>query len=103
MLLELYELTGAYSRATYYGDELEAIRKFAEAYPDSTVRDVDSYDMLRSGVPNTIRVAHEVLELDGYRFRDIRLDLGDLACLSKLFQHAQCHVIYSDSLQSTGT
>ena len=41
MLLELYELTVAYSRATYYGDELEAIRKFAEAYPDSTVRDVD--------------------------------------------------------------
>lgn len=97
--------TMAHSWVMYYGDELTAFRKYAEAYPDDTVLLVDTYDVLRSGVPNAIRVAHEVLEPAGHRLRGIRLDSGDLAYLSKraraMLDEAgleDCKIIASNSL-----
>lgn len=45
-----------------YGDELTAFRKYAELYPNNTTLLVDTYDTLRSGVPNAIRVFEELSE-----------------------------------------
>ena len=52
----------------YYQDEYEAFKKYAKNYPDETVLLIDTYDVVKSGVPNAIRVAKEVLEPIGKRF-----------------------------------
>lgn len=64
-----------------FDSELEAFRKFVEAFPEGAVFLVDTYDTLRSGVPNAITVAKE-MEAKGHRLLGIRLDSGDLAYLS---------------------
>ncbi len=74
--------TQAHSWIQSFDSELEAFRKFAEVFPDRTFLLVDTYDTLRSGVPNAITVAKE-LEGVGKRLLGIRLDSGDLAYLSK--------------------
>lgn len=55
---------------------------YAKSYPDNCLLLVDTYDTLRSGVPNAIKVFKE-LAAEGYRPRGIRLDSGDFAYLSK--------------------
>ncbi|WP_076850123.1 nicotinate phosphoribosyltransferase [Rubeoparvulum massiliense] len=62
--------------------ELEAFRVYAQQFPDNCVLLVDTYDTLRSGMPNAIRVGHELRE-KGYTLKGIRLDSGDLAYMSK--------------------
>ena len=52
-------------------------------YPDDCVLLVDTYDTLKSGVPNAIRIANEVLAPIGKKLKGIRLDSGDIAYLSK--------------------
>ncbi len=74
--------TMAHSYIESHGDELEAFRRFSEAHPDGCVFLVDTYDTLRSGVPNAILAARE-MEARGLRLFAIRLDSGDLAYLSK--------------------
>lgn len=64
-----------------FDSELEAFRKFVEAFPEGAVLLVDTYDTLRSGVPNAITVAKE-MEARGQRLLGIRLDSGDIAYLS---------------------
>jgi nicotinate phosphoribosyltransferase len=66
-----------------FDSEYEAFAAYAKSYPDATVLLVDTYDVLKSGVPNAIKVAKEVLEPMGKRLKGIRLDSGDLAYLSK--------------------
>lgn len=63
-------------------NELSAFRKFAEAHPDNCTLLVDTYDTLRSGIPNAIMVAKEMMN-KGQSLQAIRLDSGDLAYLSK--------------------
>ncbi len=75
--------TMAHSWVEYYNDEFTAFAQYAKTYPDATVLLVDTYDVLKSGVPNAIRVAKEILEPMGKRLKGIRLDSGDLAYLSK--------------------
>lgn len=75
--------TMAHSWVMFYKDEYEAFKHYAKTYPDETVLLVDTYDVIRSGIPNAIRVAKEVLEPMGKRLKGIRLDSGDLAYLSK--------------------
>ena len=75
--------TMAHSWVMYHDSEFEAFKAYAEVYPENTLLLVDTYDVLKSGVPNAIRVAKEVLEPKGYRLKGIRLDSGDLAYLSK--------------------
>ena len=75
--------TMAHSWVMSFESEYEAFKAYAESYPNSTVLLVDTYDVLKSGVPNAIRVAKEILEPKGYRLKGIRLDSGDLAYLSK--------------------
>ena len=74
--------TMAHSWVMYHDSEFEAFRKYAEIYPDDTVLLVDTYDVLRSGTPNAIRCAKEVLEPLGKRLKGVRLDSGDLAYLT---------------------
>jgi nicotinate phosphoribosyltransferase len=74
--------TQAHSWIQLYENELDAFRQFAKVFPDTCILLVDTYDTLRSGVPNAITVAKE-MESRGERLRAIRLDSGDLAYLSK--------------------
>ena len=75
--------TMAHSWVMFYKDEFEAFKKYAETYPDDTVLLIDTYDALRSGIPNAIHTAHEILEPMGKRLKGVRLDSGDLAYLTK--------------------
>ncbi len=74
--------TQAHSWIQSFDDELTSFRKFADYYPDRCVLLVDTYDTVRSGIPNAIVVAKE-LETKGHRLAGVRLDSGDLAYLSK--------------------
>ncbi|NLJ25649.1 MAG: nicotinate phosphoribosyltransferase [Firmicutes bacterium] len=84
---QLYDIpvagTHAHSWVMSFPDELTAFRAYAKAYPHACLLLVDTYDTIRSGVPNAIRVAKE-LEADGNKLLGIRLDSGDLAYLSKV-------------------
>jgi nicotinate phosphoribosyltransferase len=74
--------TQAHSWIQLYENELDAFRQFAKVFPETCILLVDTYNTLRSGVPNAITVAKE-MESRGERLRAIRLDSGDLAYLSK--------------------
>lgn len=73
--------TQAHSWIMAFPDELTAFRAYAEAYPNDCILLVDTYDTLRSGVPNAIRVGKEMAKR-GKKLLGIRLDSGDLAYLS---------------------
>ena len=75
--------TMAHSFVQSFDSEFEAFKAYATIYPDSCVLLVDTYDTLKSGVPNAIRVAEEVLAPMGKRLAGIRLDSGDIAYLTK--------------------
>ncbi len=76
--------THAHSWIMSFKDEYTAFREYARMYPDACTLLVDTYDTLKSGVPNAIRVFEE-LRRDGIHPKSygIRLDSGDLAYLSK--------------------
>lgn len=75
--------TMAHSWVQMFDSELEAFKAYAETFPNNTVLLVDTYDTLRSGVPNAIKTFDEVLKPMGIRPKGIRLDSGDIAYLSK--------------------
>lgn len=75
--------TMAHSLVTEADTEYEAFLNYAKAYPNNCVLLVDTYDVLKSGVPNAIKVAKEYLIPRGYTLKGIRIDSGDLAYLSK--------------------
>ncbi|NLP34072.1 MAG: nicotinate phosphoribosyltransferase [Clostridiales bacterium] len=88
MSAKLYDMpalgTHAHSWIMSFDDELTAFRKYAELYPMNTTLLVDTYDTLRSGVPNAIKVFSELREQGKTPVKyGIRLDSGDLAYLSK--------------------
>lgn len=74
--------THAHSWIQDFGDELEAFRVFAKAFPNNSILLVDTYDTLKSGLPHAIQVGLE-LQKEGKQLTGIRLDSGDLAYLSK--------------------
>ena len=74
--------THGHSWVMSFDSELEAFRAYARAFPENCLLLVDTYDTLRSGVPNAITVFKELRE-KGYEPLGIRLDSGDLAYLSK--------------------
>ena len=74
--------THAHSWVMSFPTELDAFRAYAEIFPTSCMLLVDTYDTLKSGVPNAITVFRELRE-KGYEGTGIRLDSGDLAYLSK--------------------
>lgn len=73
--------THAHSWVQVNDSEEEAFKNFADALPDNVILLVDTYDTLKSGVPNAIKIAR-YLESKGKRLAAIRLDSGDLAVLS---------------------
>jgi nicotinate phosphoribosyltransferase len=75
--------TIAHSYIQLHETEYEAFLNYVKVNPDNSVLLVDTYDTLRSGVPNAIKVAHDYLIPNGYKLKAIRLDSGDLAYLSK--------------------
>lgn len=74
--------TMAHSWVMDYPSEIEAFRAYARSFPDGCMLLVDTYDTLKSGVPNAIQVFKE-LRSAGHEPVGIRLDSGDLAYLSK--------------------
>ena len=77
--------THAHSWIMSFSDEYTAFRKYAELYPSACILLVDTYDTLKSGVPNAIRVFTEMRAAGiPLTFYGIRMDSGDLAYLSKI-------------------
>lgn len=74
--------THAHSWVMSFESELEAFREYARIYPNNCLLLVDTYDTLKSGVPNAIKVFDE-MKAKGLKPKGIRLDSGDLSYLSK--------------------
>lgn len=74
--------TMAHSFVQSYDDELTAFRDFAEGRPENCVLLVDTYNTLKSGIPNAIKVAME-MEERGQKLLAVRLDSGDLSYFAK--------------------
>lgn len=73
----------AHSWIQSFDTEYEAFKAYAELYPNNCTFLVDTYNTLKSGIPNAIKVFDEILKPQGIRPVAIRLDSGDLAYLSK--------------------
>lgn len=84
---ELYQVpaggTMAHAWVQMFESEYEAFRAYCEIYPNNAVLLVDTYNTLKSGVPNAIRVFKEMLVPQGITNFAIRLDSGDISYLSK--------------------
>lgn len=75
--------TMAHAWIQMFDTEFESFKAYATLYPSKTTLLIDTYNVLKSGLPNAIRVAKEVLEPLGERLKAVRLDSGDIAYLSK--------------------
>lgn len=106
---ELYHIpatgTMAHSWVQMFDSELEAFEQYCRVYPNSTVLLVDTYNVLKSGVPNAIKAFDNILKPLGARPVGIRLDSGDIAYLSiearKMLDAAgypDCKIVASNSL-----
>lgn len=86
MAAESYHLpvagTQGHSWIQSFPSEAEAFEAYRAAFPDNTVLLVDTYDVLRSGLPNAIRIGQQ-MKAQGQALKGIRIDSGDLAYLSK--------------------
>ena len=74
--------THSHSWVMSFPTELDAFEAYAKVYPDNCLLLVDTYDTLKSGVPNAIKVFKKLRE-NGHKPLGIRLDSGDLAYLSR--------------------
>lgn len=97
--------TMAHSWIQMFDSELEAFEEYCRIYPDSATLLVDTYNVLKSGVPNAIKAFDNVLKPLGKRPCGIRLDSGDIAYLSiearKMLDKAgypDCKIVASNSL-----
>lgn len=75
--------TMAHSWVQIFPTELEAFKAYARVYPDNCTLLVDTYNTLKTGMPNAIKTFNEEVVTRGFRPKAIRLDSGDLAYLSK--------------------
>lgn len=96
--------THAHSWVMSFPTELEAFIAYADTYPNNCLLLVDTYDTLRSGVPNAIKT-FDYLKAKGYKPVGIRLDSGDLAYLSKEARkmlddagHSECKIFASSDI-----
>ena len=97
--------TMAHSWVQSFDSEYEAFKAYTLAYPTKCTLLVDTYNVLKSGIPNAIRVAKEILEPLGHRLKGIRIDSGDLTYLTiearKMLDVAglhDCKIVVSNSL-----
>ncbi len=75
--------TMAHSWVQMFDTEYEAFKAYAKLYPNAAIFLVDTYNTLKDGVPNAIKVIKEVLKPRGISFYAIRIDSGDLTYLAK--------------------
>ncbi len=95
----------AHSWIQMFDDEYTAFKTYCELYPENVTLLVDTYNVLKSGIPNAIRAFREVLVPKGIHNCAIRLDSGDITYLSKkarkMLDEAgfpQCRIVASNSL-----
>ncbi len=97
--------TMAHSFVQSFDTEYEAFMCYAKTYPDACTLLIDTYNTLKSGVENAIRVAKDYLEPNGHRLKGVRIDSGDMAYLSKKIRKRldeegmqDCSIVVSNSL-----
>lgn len=97
--------TMAHSWVQLFPDEYTAFKTYAEKYPDSCMLLVDTYNVLKSGIPNAIKVFDEVLKPLGKRPLGIRIDSGDITYITKRARkmldeagYPDCKICISNSL-----
>lgn len=97
--------TMAHSWVQMFDDEYTAFKTYCELYPHNTTLLVDTYNVLKSGIPNAIRAFKEVLIPQGINSFAVRLDSGDITYLSKRARKmldsaglSDCKIIVSNSL-----
>lgn len=97
--------TMAHSWVQMFDTEYEAFESYCKMYPESATLLVDTYDVLKSGVPNAIRAFDKVLKPLGITKCGIRLDSGDITYLSKKARkmldeagYTECKIVVSNSL-----
>ena len=97
--------TMAHSWVQMFDTEYEAFAAYARRYPDNCILLVDTYNVLKSGVKNAIKVFDDVLKPLGKRPIGIRIDSGDITYLSKRARkmldeagYPDCHIVASNSL-----
>lgn len=97
--------TMAHSWVQLYPDEYTAFKTYTEKYPDSCTLLIDTFNVLKSGLPNAIKCFDEVLKPLGYRPKGVRIDSGDIAYLTKKIRKAlddagypDCAIVVSNSL-----
>lgn len=106
---ELYGIpaggTMAHSWIQMFDTEYEAFRTYCELYPENTTLLVDTYNTLKSGIPNAIKAFREVLVPKGITNFAVRLDSGDISYLSKRARKmlddaglTNCKIVASNSL-----
>ncbi len=106
---EIYNIpaggTMAHAWVQMFDTEYEAFKTYCEIYPTNATLLVDTYNTLKSGIPNAIKVFKEVLIPKGIDNFGIRLDSGDISYLSKkarkMLDEAglpQCNIVASNSL-----
>lgn len=100
--------TMAHSWIQLFDSEYEAFKAYAQTYPDNCVLLIDTYNVLKSGLPNAIKVFDEVLAPMGYRPKGIRIDSGDITYLTKKIRkvldeagYPDCGITVSNSLDET--
>ncbi|MGI6239727.1 MAG: nicotinate phosphoribosyltransferase [Christensenellales bacterium] len=97
--------TMAHSWIQLFPSEYDSFKAYAELYPDACTLLIDTYSVIKSGVPNAIRTSREVLEPMGKRLKGVRIDSGDIAYLSKYVRRAldaagltDCKIVVSNSI-----
>ena len=106
---ELYGIpalgTMAHSWVQLFDSEYDAFKAYAKVYPDNCVLLIDTYNVLKSGLPNAIKVFKDVLLPMGKRPKGVRIDSGDITYLSKKIRKildsegfSDCQVVASNSL-----
>ena len=97
--------TMAHSWIQMFPDEYTAFKTYCELYPENVTLLVDTYNVLKSGIPNAIRAFDEVLKPKGITKCAIRLDSGDITYLSKKARkmldqagYTDCKIVASNSL-----
>ena len=97
--------TMAHSWVQLFPTEYDAFKTYAECYPESCLLLVDTYNVLKSGIPNAIKVFDEVLKPLGCRPKGVRIDSGDITYLTKKVRkmlddagYPDCKICISNSL-----
>ena len=97
--------TMAHSWIQMFDTEYQAFETYCKVYPDNVVLLVDTYNILKSGVPNAIKAFDTILKPLGKRPKGIRLDSGDIAYYSRKARemldkagYEDCKIVASNSL-----